>query len=211
MSPVVSSFERYAKQLCANDDPVLKEMEAQAHALEIRPLGPVVGQLLLVLATAVNARRVLEIGSGLGYSAYWFCKAVGPEGDVVLTETDPALAEHARRFLTLGGFADRITVHPVDADQTLLEVAGEFDIIFLNCQKADYPSFLDLTLSRLRTGGLLIANDVLAQHRVLHEDTSGDRDAQALKVFNQKLFREPRLASMIMPLHDGISVSVKVA
>jgi predicted O-methyltransferase YrrM len=210
MSSISKAIDHYLEHLAIPDDPILKEMARHAEEVSFPYVGPLVGQLLYVLASAINAQRVLEIGSGFGYSAYWFCKAVGPEGEVHLTEKDAPDAAKAEEFLTRAGFADRIQLHRGEADELLLNIAGEFDVIFIDCRKREYPYFLDRCLSRLRIGGLLIADNVLWHGKVAHEAAPDDRDTLALQEFNQKIFHEPRLRSMIVPLRDGVSISVKV-
>lgn len=203
--------ERYLDRLAhADHDPILLEMEDYAQQSNFPAIGAQVGQLLYVLATTMGARRVLEIGSGFGYSAYWFCKAVGPEGEVILTEKDAPDAERARDYLTRAGFIDRVAIHIGEADETLLELPGTFDIIFLDARKTEYPYYQDRAMKRLRLGGLLIADNVLWRGKVAEEAAADDADTQALQQFNTRLFESPKLRSTIIPLRDGVSISVKV-
>ena len=200
----------YIERFVVRDDPILEEMERHAKEVNFPYIGPQVGRLLYVLSISIRAKRILEIGSGFGYSAYWFCRAVGPEGEVILTEKDKHDADLAREYLTRAGFADRYRIFDGEADACLLSVPGEFDVIFIDGRKKEYPYYLDRTLSRLRVGGLLIADNVLWDGKVAFPPEEGDEDTKAIQDFNRAIFNEPRLCSTIISMRDGVSISVKL-
>lgn len=206
----MSHMDGYLSQLLREHDPILAEMEERARATGLSCLGPVVGNLLRIQAELIGARRVLEIGSGFGYSAWWFSHAVGPDGEVHLTENDPADLELARDFLLRSGFADRTWLHAGEAAQSMANIPGDFDVLFLDGRKTDYLYFLEAGLSRVRVGGLIIADNVLLKGQVAEERTE-DEAVRAIQAFNRRIFAEPRLRSVIVPLRDGVSISVKVA
>src|SRR5881394_515971 len=115
MDIVAPEVDRYLHELANPADPVLREMELLGAERDFPLVGPQVGRLLHVLALSCGARRVLELGSGFGYSAYWFARAVGPQGQVVLTERSAERAAEAAGFLARGGFSDRIRIEVGDA------------------------------------------------------------------------------------------------
>jgi len=206
----LASVERYLEHLVMPSDPILQEMDAMAKERHFPYVGPLVGQLLMVLATSIQATRVLELGSGFGYSAWWFSQAVGPDGEVHLTERDPQNLALANDFLTRSGFADRIYLHSGEASQALVNIPGDFDVVFIDARKVEYPAFLDAAVSRVRVGGYIIADNTLWGGAVAHPASESDLDTRALQEFNRKIFRETRLRSMILPLRDGVSISLKL-
>src|SRR5512136_2345773 len=119
MDLVHPDIDRYLTRLAAPDDPVLAEMERLGAERDFPIVGPQVGRLLEALARACGAHRVLELGSGFGYSAYWFLRAVGQGGHVTLTEGSPERCAEARLFLDRGGFAGRYAIETGNA----LEIA----------------------------------------------------------------------------------------
>lgn len=206
----IKPVEQYLEQLLNLHDPILKEMDTLARERHFPYVGPLVGQFLYVLASSINANRVLELGSGFGYSAWWFCQAVGPDGEVHLTERDPQNVALAGDFLTRSGFAERIYLHSGEAANALMNIPGEFDVVFIDARKVDYPAFLDAAVSRVRVGGYIIADNTLWGGAVAHKADENDLDTRALQEFNRKIFREPRLRSMVLPLRDGVSISLKL-
>lgn len=206
----MSNMDGYLGQLLREHDPILAEMEERAKATGLSCLGPVIGNLLRTQAELIGARRVLEIGSGFGYSAWWFSHAVGPDGEVHLTENNPSDLALAEDFLTRSGFADRTWLHSGEAAQSMANIPGDFDVIFLDGRKSDYLYFLEAGLCRVRVGGLIMADNVLQKGRVADE-TCQDEDVRIIREFNRRIFAEPRLRSVIVPLRDGVSISMKVA
>src|SRR5512133_3549160 len=115
------AVENYLTELARteHEDPVLVEMEARAAEHGFPIVGRATGRFLELAARAVGARRVVELGSGFGYSAYWFARAVGPGGEVRCTDGDPANAETGASFLARAGLGDRVTYHVGDAVEQL--------------------------------------------------------------------------------------------
>src|SRR5213593_4206303 len=129
MDIVDPKFETYmASRLARFDEPVLLEMEAEGERRRFPIVGRNVGVTLEVLARSIGARRVMELGSGFGYSAYWFARAVGPDGEVHCTDGDPANAEAGAGYLARAGFSDRVTYHVGDAVEQLALLDARFDI-----------------------------------------------------------------------------------
>ena len=128
-------IDRYLHELANPRDEVLREMEVLAAERSFPIVGPQVGRLLCVLARAIRARRVIELGSGFGYSAYWFARAVGPEGRVVLTESSVEHAAEAGKFLARGGFRERVQIEVGDGLEIIDRIGGEFDIVFNDVDK----------------------------------------------------------------------------
>ncbi len=201
-------IEEYLTRLSPSPDPVETEMRRFADERGGFPIiGPLVGQLLSHYAQAIGARRVFELGSGFGYSAFWLARAVGPDGHVVLTETDPEHVRRARDFLAQAALLDRCRIENSDA-LSHLEKAGEQDLIFVDIEKADYPKAFALALPRLRKGGLLIADNVLWGGAVVR----GERDAatEGIREYMRLIHAAPNLLSVVIPIRDGVAVSLRI-
>jgi predicted O-methyltransferase YrrM len=166
----------------------------------------VVGRLLHLLARLVRARRVIELGSGFGYSAYWFARALPAGGTVVLTDRDAGQAAEARSFLERGGYADRVRVEVGDALEIIDRVGGEFDIVFNDVDKAEYPLVLDKAAAALRPGGLLISDNMLWFGAVLDE-APNDPATRGVKELTRLLYASHEFETVLIPLRDGVTVS----
>jgi predicted O-methyltransferase YrrM len=205
---VSPEVERYMGELAPTEDPVLREMEALATERDFPIIGPLVGRLCWVLAKAIRARDVFEMGSGFGYSTWWFAHAVGEEGRVVHTERDAGRSAEAKGLLERAGFGGRVSYEVGDARQVITKYPGPFDILFIDVDKEGYPDALELARSRVRPGGFILTDNVLWSGRVASEEASPA--TQAIQQFNRAVMRAPELVTTILPLRDGVAVSLKM-
>ncbi len=202
------SIEEYIKKLIPSEDDVLKEMGKLGEERDFPIIGPIVGRLLYQFAIMIRARRVFEMGSGFGYSAYWFAKATGDDGEVVFTELSRKNAQLAQDFFRRGGIDGIVQIHVGNALEIIEETEGEFDIIFNDIDKEYYPLVVDKAYNKLRRGGLFITDNVLWFGRVLIDDSSPS--TKGIKEFTRLLFSEKRFLTTIIPIRDGVSLSVKL-
>ncbi|HUK49362.1 MAG TPA: O-methyltransferase, partial [Terriglobales bacterium] len=158
--------EEYLYSLLPQRDEVLNEMEEQAAKRDIPIVGPAVGRLLHQLALISGAKTVFEMGSAIGYSTIWWARAVGEGGRVIYTDGDRKNANEARGYFERAWVMKQITVKVGDALEILSEQTQQFDIIFCDVDKEDYPRALRLALPRLRKGGLFVADNVLWSGKV---------------------------------------------
>jgi caffeoyl-CoA O-methyltransferase len=214
MDIVHPAIERYMRDLAAFDDePVLLEMEALAEEKGFPIIGRLCGRLLELMARAIGARRIFELGSGFGYSAYWFARATGPEGEIHLTDTDPDNESKARDFLSRAGLDAPIRYHVADAFEALAETEGEFDIVYCDVDKGDYPGAWEAGRQRVRRGGLYISDNMLWSGRVTGE--SDDDDVRpgwtaAIDRTNRAIAADRGWRSVIVPTRDGVAIAMRV-
>jgi caffeoyl-CoA O-methyltransferase len=194
------------------DEPVLLEMETLAEERGFPIVGRNVGVTLEVLARGVGAQRIMELGSGFGYSAYWHARAVGSEGEVHLTDGDPENELKAADFLKRAGLADRIRFHVGDAVTELGGLDGQFDVVFCDIDKDGYPDAWRAASERIRLGGLYVCDNVLWYGRVAVEDPDDARPhfTEAVLEHNRLIAEDERYVSTIVPTRDGVMVAVRV-
>jgi caffeoyl-CoA O-methyltransferase len=194
------------------DDPVLLEMEAFAEEHGFPIVGRNVGVTLELLARAVGATRIMELGSGYGYSAYWHARAVGSGGEVHLTDGDPGNEVRAAGYLRRAGLADRISFHVGDAVSEMARVEGDFDVVFNDIDKHGYPDAWRAAGDRIRTGGLYVCDNVLWYGRVAVAEAEGGRAewTDAILEHNRLVADDERYLSTIVPTRDGVLVALRV-
>jgi len=202
-------IERYLARFAAHDDLVLGEMERLGAERDFPIVGPQVGRMLETLARACGARRVLELGSGFGYSAFWFLRAVGRDGHVTLTDGSRERCAEARLFLDRGGFSGRYRIETGDALEIAPTIAPPVDIVFCDIDKQDYPKALPIAHRLLRPGGLFITDNLLWDGKVLEPDPSDWTTAGVVEL-TRLLRASDEFVSTILPLRDGVAVAVKV-
>lgn len=204
---VSPEIERYLHDLANPDDPILREMEVLAAERSFPIVGPQVGRLLHLLTRMISATRVVELGSGFGYSAYWFAQAVGPRGLVLLTEQSRENAREARSFLGRGGFGDRVRVEVGDALEILGRAGGGFDIVFNDVDKERYPDVLARAATALKPGGLLICDNMLWFGTVLEPDPE-QPSTRGVRELTRRLYESDQFETVLIPIRDGVTVSV---
>jgi predicted O-methyltransferase YrrM len=205
--------EAYLSGLNHAADPLLEEIARTGAEQHLPLVDAEVGALLRVLAYATGARHVLEIGTAIGYSGIWLAGALPPGGMLLTLEMDADRARTAKENFERANLADRVSVITGDAQLKLAKVAGPFDLIFQDGDKRLYLPMLDRLVTLLRPGGLLVTDNVLWDGEVVPGFQASPRqnpdDTRAIIEYNQRVAAHPNLLTTIVPLRDGVSISVK--
>lgn len=205
---VYGEIDEYIDHLAARGDEALRAVERQGYEGGWPIVGAAEGSLLHILARGIGARRILELGTAIGYSGTWLARALPKDGELITVEGDPETAEMARDIFEKTGVAPRVTVLVGMAQDVLADLEGPFDFIFNDIDKEGYPQVLDPCIERLRTGGLLVTDNVLRRGDVARADRS--KETQAIRTYNERLAKDSRMIAAIVPLRDGISLALKV-
>ena len=210
---VPDAIESYLANLNRGGDAVLAGIARGNESRGLPLVDAEVGALLRVLATAIDARRILEIGTAVGYSGIWLAGALPPDGMLITLEMDEARAKEARENFARAGLSDRTSVIVGDAKLKIAKVSGPFDLIFQDGDKRLYSPLLDRLVGLLRPRGLLVTDNVLWNGEVVpgfsaHPTQNAD-DTRAIADYNERLAAHPQLQTAIVPLRDGVSISVK--
>jgi caffeoyl-CoA O-methyltransferase len=200
-------IERYIDSLLPARDAVLQEMEEQAAKRNIPIIGPAVARVLAQLVMISKAKRIFELGSAIGYSTIWLARAAGSGAEIHYSDGSAEDAREAAGYFKRAGVAHLIQVHVGDALTSLAQTQGEFDFIFNDVNKEGYPAVLDAVPSRLKSGGLFVTDNTLWHERVLNPREESDL---AVTAFNRKLYDSAQFFTTLLPLRDGISVSLKL-
>lgn len=201
-----AKIEQYIYNLLPKSPRVLVELERAAKERHVPIVGPLVGRFLHILTKASKAKRVLEVGTAIGYSAIWFGLAVKQQKGVVITiEIDEDTANEARKNIKRAGLQRTIKVINGNGLHVIPKLKGRFDIIFIDDSKANYPKYLEMCVKRLNKNGLLIADNALWGGSVTQDSKSGD--ALAIARFNELLMKN--MSSVIIPARDGVAIGIK--
>ncbi len=209
--------ENYLYALLPARPPVLQEMERQAKQRDIPIVGPAVGRLFYQYARLINAKTVFEMGSAIGYSTIWLAQAVGEGGKVHYTDGSRKNAEEARRYFEQAGVVDRIEIHTGDALELLSERKEQFDILFCDVDKHDYPRVFNMAAASVRKGGLFLTDNTLWSGRVAYAagnpdlgKPEPDKNTEGVVEFNRLLYSSPDWYTTILPLRDGVAVAMRL-
>jgi predicted O-methyltransferase YrrM len=214
--PTPESVDAFLAGLLARDDEALAAARRNSDeaGLPSIAVSATQGKFLGVLARAIGARRILEIGTLGGYSTIWLARALVPGGRLVTLEYSPEHAEVARANLARAGLRDVVEVRVGRALDTLPTLTGEtFDLVFVDADKAPYPQYLDWAARLTRVGGLVVSDNVVRQGRVL--EPGADADSVGVRTFLEALAEDPRLDGTVLQTvgakgWDGIAVAVRV-
>ena len=217
--PITAPYiEQYIDDLVPPRDPLLAEVEAHGREHRLPIVGPAEGRVLFTLARLSRPRRILELGCCTGYSALWLAAATEPFGSTIETiELDPERADIAEANFRKSRFGDRITLLRGNALEVLPTLpADAYDLIFNDLLRSgsgqtdgvpNQVRFLELSLTRLRSGGVLLSDNVLCGGQVADASPSGA--AAGIAEYNRRLMAHPDLESSLVPVRDGLSITLK--
>jgi caffeoyl-CoA O-methyltransferase len=191
--------EDYLYALLPERDEVLSDMEEYAAQHKTPIIGPAVAQMLALLVQISGAKRIFELGSAIGYSTIWLARAAGAQAEITYTDGDPE-----------NGIATQIRVETGDALTLLKKTTGEFDLIFNDINKREYPEAAKVALPRVRRGGLFITDNTLWSGKAARKAAADDADTRGVQELNRMVFESNELVSVLIPLRDGVTVCRKL-
>jgi predicted O-methyltransferase YrrM len=202
--------QKYITSLVPPREAELQAMEAYAEEHGFPIIGPACGYYCYQLARMLQAKSVFELGSGYGYSTAWFAKAIRENGGEVVHHTvwDEELSERARRHLGRLGSADLVQFHVLEAVEALRQIEGTFDIIFNDIDKEAYPASLPIIKEKLRSGGLLIIDNMLWHGRIF-DKTDLSPATLGVHEFTKQITSDPDWIVSLAPMRDGMIVAYK--
>ncbi|MGH3014256.1 MAG: O-methyltransferase [Gaiellaceae bacterium] len=204
---VSEEIERYAEEHATAPSDLLRRLAAQTQAELSTPqmlTGPIEGRLLEFLVFALRPKRVLELGTYSGYSSLSMAGALPPGGHIDTCEVEPAHADVARRYHEEAGLADRITIHVGPALETIARLEGDFDLVFIDADKPNYPAYYDALLPRLTEGGLMVVDNTLWSGRVVDPDDSPE--TAAITALNDRIAADPGVVAVMLTVRDGVTL-----
>jgi caffeoyl-CoA O-methyltransferase len=207
---VEPQVEEYAEQHTTPDGELFERLAAETREKTTAPqmmVGRIEGQFLATLVRLSGARRILELGTFTGYSSISMASALPPDGRVITCDVDPDATAIARRYMDESGDGDKIEIRLGPALETLRELEGPFDLVFIDADKPNYVNYYEVALPLLADDGLLIADNVLWSGRVVEED--GDESTRAIKAFNEHVRNDERVRSVMLTVRDGITLAQK--
>ncbi|MBN2092210.1 O-methyltransferase [candidate division KSB1 bacterium] len=201
-------INEYLISLIPMRDEVLAEMEQYGAKNNFPLIGPLCGMFLQQMALIKSAKYIFEMGSGFGYSAIWFARGLPEDGKVICTDGDPANRKRALEYFKRAGVAEKIEFHVGNAQEIIQQFDGPFDIIFNDIDKQDYYQVIDLAIPRLRQKGILITDNALWDGKVV--ESPDDIYTEGVQRYNKLIYKNKDLLTTIVPLRDGLAMSVKL-
>ena len=167
------------------------------------------GRLLSVISKIINPKKILEIGTFTGYSTLCLAEGLDENGEIHTVDINEELFDLQRKYFKKSSFNNNITQHLGNALDIIPKLDSDFDLIFLDADKINYPKYLDILIVRLKKGGVLLSDNVLWDGKVLNEISQKDKSTKAIVKYNKLLNSRSDMDSVILPIRDGITISRK--
>ncbi len=188
--------------------PILREMEQYARENNFPIIGPLVGRFLYQMSLTIKARKILELGSGFGYSAFWFSIATKSKGHITMTDHETANKRKAFDYFKRAGLQSQFVFKVGDAMKIAKKMDTTFDIILNDVDKIDYPETIDLAATLLNKGGLFITDNIIWSGKVCEKKQ--DKSTRSIIEFTERIYKDSRFYTTVLPLRDGICLAVKL-
>jgi caffeoyl-CoA O-methyltransferase len=208
MSFVDPRVEAYAEEHTTPDGELFERLAGETRDKTTAPemmVGRIEGRFLGLLVSGLRARRVLELGTFTGYSSISMALALPPGGRVITCDVNEETTEIARRYADEAGVADRIDHRLGPGLETIAQLDGPFDLVFIDADKPNYINYYEATLPLLADGGLIVADNTLWSGRVVDEDDD-DASVSAIRAFNDHVSEDPRVANVLLTVRDGMNM-----
>lgn len=206
------AIEEYLEQHTTPMDEVLHELYRETHLHAMNPRmasGPVQGRFLQLLCQLMQPKKVLEIGTFTGFATICMARGMASDGLLTTIEANEEYEGIIRKYLAKAAVADRVRLIIGDAKEVIPTLEGGFDLVFIDADKISYPSYYDLVIEKLNPGGVILADNVLWEGKVLNVGTK-ERDTKAIQAFNDKVQNDPRVENVLLPLRDGLMMVRKL-
>lgn len=205
-------LEQYIAAHSQREEPVLVELARATHLQVLRPRmlsGNLQGQLLRMLCRMIDARSVLEIGTYTGYAAISMAMGMGEDGVLHTIDVNDELEDFTREFIRKSGLEKRIVFHVGDALEIIPELKGMFDLVFIDADKREYPEYYRLVFDKVRVGGIIVADDVLWDGKVVTEGEKTDAQTRGILDFNDMVQADERVENLLLPVRHGLMLMRK--
>lgn len=205
------NLETYVAEHSEQEPELLQELARETHLKILQPRmlsGAYQGRLLALLSKLIAPKHILEIGTYTGYSALCLAEGLQANGQIDTIDINEELTDMQRKYFDVSGYGKHIVQHLGNAAEIIPAIEGTFDFVFIDADKEQYPLYFDLIVDRVRSGGLIIADNVLWSGKVLEPAT--DEATESLQSFNKKVAKDSRVETVILAVRDGLTLLRKI-
>lgn len=206
MEFIDEGIEEYARQHTEPENDLLRELVRETHAMVLQPRmlsGHLQGRFLSFIAKVYQPSLILEIGTYTGYSALCLAEGLKADGCLITIDVNEELETFTRSFFNRSAYRDQIDYRIADAAVEIQAVEGPIDMVFIDADKRNYALYFDLVIDKMRSGGLILVDNVLWSGKII-EESAKDKSTEALRDFNPKVANDPRVEPLLLPIRDGL-------
>src|SRR6056300_369427 len=189
---------------------ILVKLEKETHQKVLQPRmlsGPLQGRLLSLFATLLQPKKILEIGTFTGYATLSLGEGLHEDGELHPIDWNEELVFLQQKYFLKSRYRKNIYAHLGNALEVVPKIEGPFDLVFIDADKINYDTYFEQVLPKTRSGGLIISDNVMWSGKVLHKAKTKDKSTLALQLYNEKLKKDPRVKTVLLPFRDGLTLS----
>jgi len=164
------------------------------------------GRILSLISKIISPKKILEIGTYTGYSAICLCEGMDKDGVLHTIDNNKELVEIQNKYFKKANLKNKIVQHSGDAKNIIPSIDEEFDIVFIDADKESYPEYYDLIINKVRSGGIIIADNILWSGKILEKIKKDDQATKSIIEFNNKIIKDDRVKNIILPIRDGLNI-----
>ena len=203
-------LEHYIDHHSEDEPDLLRKLTRETHLKVIQPrmiTGHYQGRVLSLLSKLLQPKNILEIGTYTGYSALCLAEGLTKDGVLHTIDVNEELMAMQRRFFNESSYGSQIVQHLGDAVTIIPQLAGSFDLVFIDAEKKQYDAYFEAAIQKCKPGSVILSDNVLWSGKVVQPLTKSDRATEALLAYNKKLKEDPRVETVILPVRDGLTLS----
>ncbi len=189
---------------------LLQQLSRETYQKILQPRmlsGPYQGRVLSILSKIIRPKTILEIGTYTGYSALCLAEGLPPNGNLHTIDINEELVDFQRSYFDKSQYGSQIHQHLGDATQIIPQLDLKFDLVFIDADKPNYPTYYNSIINKMNPGGIILSDNVLWSGKVIAPLKTDDLSTQALLTYNQMLVEDPRIETVLLPIRDGLTVS----
>jgi predicted O-methyltransferase YrrM len=212
MEFISQELDNYIVNHSEDEPPLLQQLSRETHLKILQPRmlsGHYQGRLLSLISKMLNPKAILEIGTYTGYSALCLAEGLQNNGVLHTIDVNEELYDFQRKYFDASPYGQQIIQHIGNAIDIIKTLDHQFDLVFIDADKEDYPAYFELVINKLKKGGVILSDNVLWSGKVIEPLVEGDEATTALLQYNQMLKNDPRIETVILPVRDGLTISRK--
>jgi caffeoyl-CoA O-methyltransferase len=205
----VPEYEQYAINHTSPEPELMQQLIRETHLAVTTPgmlSGLLQGRFLQMLVQMIDPQCILEIGTFTGYSAIYMALGLSEKGKLHTIDNNPEVAHIAKKYIDKSGLSHKIITHQGNGLNVIETIDGPFDLVFIDADKENYLNYYEAVLPKVRTGGFIIADNVLWYGKVLKPDALDDKETRGIASFNQYLKKDARIEHLLLPMRDGLMI-----
>jgi caffeoyl-CoA O-methyltransferase len=203
-------INQYVEQHSQQEPELLKKLQRETFQKILQPRmlsGHFQGRVLSMLAKLIRPKSILEIGTYTGYSALCLAEGMQTEGNLYTIDKNEELEDFQRKYFDLSPWGKQIHQYVGNALEVIPQIDVEFDLVFIDADKQNYSNYFDIILPKIKSGGVILSDNVLWSGKIVESVKKGDNDTEALLLYNKKINEDPRVETVLLPIRDGLTVT----